>query len=250
MPWRVEGSPWHRRLYLVDVSDLGVLTAQDVSHAYQADERVLDGVDLEVRTGELVAITGTSGSGKSTLLHILSGLIRPSQGTVRFRDQAVHAMSERARAELRLRHFGFVFQFGDLIPELNIVENVALPSRLLGRSRRKSENSAMAALEALSISDLASRRLSEVSGGQLQRAALARALVHQPKVLFADEPTGSLDEEATETVIATLATVAHDWNTGVVVVTHDPLVSARCDRTLMLRERRVAEDQSSRTIGG
>jgi len=198
--------------------------------------RVLHDVDITITRGELVAVMGPSGSGKSTLLHCLAGLLAPDAGQVHLDGGRIDTLSERARSTLRLHRMGFVFQFGDLIPELTLVENVELPLRLTGTGRRAARARAMAMLSSLEIDQVADRRANEVSGGQAQRAAVARALVHEPAIVFADEPTGSLDTLAGELVLEALVSAARDQSTAVVLVTHEPRVAAYADREVMLRD--------------
>ncbi|MCO7273459.1 MULTISPECIES: ABC transporter ATP-binding protein [Cellulosimicrobium] len=215
-----------------------VLSARRIEHAYGADP-VLRGVDLDVVAGEVVALMGPSGSGKSTLLHLLAGLLVPDAGQVRLLGRRLDTLGERARAQVRLRDLGFVFQFGDLVPELTVVENVELPLRLLGTRRREARSVALGQLDLLGIADLADRRLVEVSGGQAQRAAVARALVHRPAVVLADEPTGALDTVAGELVLEALVGAARDTRTAVLLVTHEVGVAAWADRDVQIRDGRV-----------
>ncbi|MGN7702285.1 ABC transporter ATP-binding protein [Cellulosimicrobium sp. 22601] len=215
-----------------------VLSARRIEHAYGADP-VLRGVDLDVVAGEVVALMGPSGSGKSTLLHLLASLLVPDAGQVRLLGRRLDTLGERARAQVRLRDLGFVFQFGDLVPELTVVENVELPLRLLGTRRREARSVALGQLDLLGIADLADRRLVEVSGGQAQRAAVARALVHRPAVVLADEPTGALDTVAGELVLEALVGAARDTRTAVLLVTHEVGVAAWADRDVQIRDGRV-----------
>ncbi|MFD4993868.1 ABC transporter ATP-binding protein [Cellulosimicrobium cellulans] len=215
-----------------------VLSARGIEHAYGADP-VLRGVDVDVVAGEVVALMGPSGSGKSTLLHLLAGLLVPDAGQVRLLGRRLDTLGERARAQVRLRDLGFVFQFGDLVPELTVVENVELPLRLLGTRRREARSAALGQLDLLGIADLADRRLVEVSGGQAQRAAVARALVHRPAVVLADEPTGALDTVAGELVLEALVGAARDTRTAVLLVTHEAGVAAWADRDVQIRDGRV-----------
>lgn len=203
--------------------------------------RVLHDVDITITRGELVAVMGPSGSGKSTLLHCLAGLLAPDAGQVHLDGGRIDTLSERARSTLRLHRMGFVFQFGDLIPELTLVENVELPLRLTGTGHRVARARAMDMLSSLEIDQVADRRANEVSGGQAQRAAVARALVHEPAIVFADEPTGSLDTLAGELVLEALVSAAREQNTAVVLVTHEPRVAAYADREVMLRDGLIVE---------
>ncbi len=212
-----------------------VLQASGLSHAYGATP-VLRGVDFDVRAGEVVSVMGPSGSGKSTLLHLLAGLLVPDAGEVHLAGERIDRLSERRRAALRLRRMGFVFQFGDLVPELSLRENVELPLRVTGTRNAPARRRAIETLEKLGVADLADRRVSEVSGGQAQRAAVARALVHRPAVLLADEPTGSLDTVTGELVLEALLETAREQQTAVVIVTHELSVAAWAQRTVLLRD--------------
>jgi len=200
----------------------------------------LRGADLTVAEGELLAIMGPSGSGKSTLLHCVAGILQPDQGEVRFAGRRIDDLGERDRTELRRRSFGFLFQFGQLVPELSAVENVALPLLLGGQRRRQALAEADPWFDRLGIDDLQGRRPGELSGGEAQRVALARALVTSPAVLFADEPTGSLDSLAGERVMDLLVDSARARGTTVVVVTHEPRIAAYADREVIVRDGRCA----------
>lgn len=198
--------------------------------------RVLHDVDITIDRGELVAVMGPSGSGKSTLLHCLAGLLQPDAGEVQLDGERIDTLSERRRSTVRLSRMGFVFQFGDLIPELTLVENVELPLRLAGAGRDAARSRALDMLSRLEIGQVADRMVNEVSGGQAQRAAVARALVHKPAIVFADEPTGSLDTLAGELVLEALVAAAREHGTAVVLVTHEPRVAAYADREVILRD--------------
>lgn len=202
--------------------------------------RALDGVDVSVDPGEVVAVMGPSGSGKSTLLHVLAGLLRPDEGEVELDGTRIDTLSDRERSAVRLRRMGFVFQFGDLVPELTLAENVALPVRLLGLPRRQAQERAADLLGQLGVGDVADRRLVEVSGGQAQRAAIARALVHQPDVVLADEPTGALDTVTGELVLESLLRASAERGVAVVLVTHELSVAAWASRSVSLRDGRVS----------
>jgi putative ABC transport system ATP-binding protein len=196
----------------------------------------LDGAGLAVDAGEVVAVMGPSGSGKSTLLHCLAGIVRPDSGRVEFDGRDVTAMGDAERSNLRLREFGFVFQFGHLVPELPCVENVALPLRLDGVKRREAERRALEWMARLEVDELAGKRPGEVSGGEGQRVAVARALAAQPRVLFADEPTGALDSLNGERVMLLLTAAAKEDGVAVVLVTHEPRVAAYADREVVVRD--------------
>ncbi|MCL2733426.1 MAG: ABC transporter ATP-binding protein [Actinomycetia bacterium] len=212
-----------------------LLLATDVRKAYGRTV-ALDGAELTVRAGEVVAVMGPSGSGKSTLLHCLAGIVRADSGEVRYRGRDLTTMSDGERSALRRSDFGFVFQFGQLVPELTCLENVAIPLRLSGERRRAAEAKAAAWLERLEVGDVAGQRPGEVSGGQGQRVAVARALVAGPRVIFADEPTGALDSLNGERVMRLLTEAAHDTGAAVVLVTHEARVAAYSDREIVVRD--------------
>jgi putative ABC transport system ATP-binding protein len=196
----------------------------------------LRGVDLEIAAGEIVAVTGPSGCGKTTLLHCLAGILRPDGGTVTYRDQDLGLLSEAARSRLRRTDFGVLFQFGQLVPELTAAENVALPLLLAGSGRRDARKAALGWLERLGVAELADQRPGAMSGGEQQRCATARALITEPKVLFADEPTGALDVLTGEQVLGEIVRVVREQGTSVVLVTHEAQVAAYADREIALRD--------------
>ncbi|WP_440106302.1 ABC transporter ATP-binding protein [Streptosporangium sp. H16] len=200
----------------------------------------LDGVSVEIGDGEIVAITGPSGSGKSTLLHCLAGIIRPESGEVHFEGRRVDTLDDADRTRLRRQSFGVVFQSGRLVPELTAEENVALPLLFNRHGRQESLLAARSRLERLDVADCAARRPGELSGGQLQRVAVARALVTGPRVVFADEPTGALDSLAGERVMDELVGTARADGTTLVIVTHDNRVAAYADREIALRDGRLS----------
>jgi putative ABC transport system ATP-binding protein len=199
----------------------------------------LRGASIAVESGEILAIMGPSGSGKSTLLHCLAGILVPDSGEVRFGDARIDSMPEVQRSSLRRDRFGFVFQFGQLVPELTAAENVALPLLLGGVRRREALRKAHDWFERLGLDGMEQRRSGELSGGQAQRVALARGLVAGPQVLFADEPTGALDSLTGEQVMDLLVAAAREQGTTVVVVTHEPRVAAYADREVIVRDGRV-----------
>jgi ABC-type lipoprotein export system ATPase subunit len=198
--------------------------------------RVLDGVSLDVDAGELIAVLGRSGSGKSTLLHLLGGLDRPDAGTIALAGQDIVEQRPRALARTRLRHIGFVFQSFQLIEELSGEENVLLPARLPG-AVRGGERRARRLIDELGLSEIAGRRPHELSGGEQQRLAIARALVNDPEVVLADEPTGNLDQDNGANVLALLRSLTRH---AVVIVTHEPEAAAIADRVLHLQDGRLA----------
>lgn len=201
----------------------------------------LRGADLVVERGEVVAVMGPSGSGKSTLLHCLAGILVPDEGEVRLAGRRIDALGEAERSALRRDRFGFVFQFGQLVPELTAEENVALPLMLAGSGRGAALREARSWFGRLDIAGLERRRSGQLSGGQAQRVALARGLVARPEVVFADEPTGSLDSLAGEQVMELLTGAARSEGTTVVLVTHDARVAAYADRDVTVRDGRVAK---------
>jgi len=196
----------------------------------------LRGADLTVSEGEVLAVMGPSGSGKSTLLHCLAGILVPDAGEVTFEGRRIDRLGDGERSRLRRQSFGFVFQFGQLVPELPVVENIALPLLLAGRRRRVAMAAAQQWLPRLGLDGLAPRLPGELSGGQGQRVAIARALIGEPRLVFADEPTGSLDTVAGDQVMELLVNVAKAERAGVVVVTHEPRVAAYADRTVTVRD--------------
>ncbi|MGI5259971.1 ABC transporter ATP-binding protein [Streptomyces angustmyceticus] len=204
----------------------------------------LDDVEFSVHPGEIVAVMGPSGSGKSTLLHCLAGIVPPDSGTVRYGPHSLTGLSDAGRSALRRTDFGFVFQFGRLVPELTALENVALPLRLNGTKRKEAERRAHEWLERLEADALHGRRPGEISGGQGQRIAVARALVTRPRVVFADEPTGALDSLNGERVLTLLTDAARDTNAAVVLVTHEARVAAYSDREVVVRDGRVKDMQA------
>ena len=212
-----------------------LLVAHDLRKAY-GPTNALDGAGFNIHPGEVVAVMGPSGSGKSTLLHCLAGIVTPDSGSIMYGGQEMATMNDSQRSALRRSQFGFVFQFGQLVPELTCVENVALPLRLNGASRKEAERTALARMEQLEVDDLKAKRPGEVSGGQGQRVAVARALVTDPRVLFADEPTGALDSLNGERVMELLTDAARSANAAVVLVTHEARVAAYSDREIVVRD--------------
>jgi putative ABC transport system ATP-binding protein len=220
------------------VSGKPLIQALDVCMSF-GPTPALAGASLTVAKGEILAVMGPSGSGKSTLLHCLAGIFTPDKGQVWFDGRRVNELSDTRRTELRRTAFGFVFQFGQLVPELTVADNIALPL-LLNREKRKSAYAkAESWLPRLGLDGLGGRRTGELSGGQAQRVALARSLVTHPQVLFADEPTGSLDTLTGEMVMELLVSIAREDDVTVVLVTHDARVAAYADREVMVRDGKV-----------
>lgn len=216
-----------------------MIEARAVSVAFGATPALRD-VSVAVAPGETVAVMGRSGSGKSTLLHCLAGLVVPDAGEVWFQGHRLDASGDAARSRRRLRQMGLVFQFGHLVPELSLAENVALPLLLNGAARREADARAGELLDRLDVADVAARRPSEVSGGQMQRAAIARALAHRPAVVFADEPTGALDSVTGQLALEALLAAARLDGTAVVIVTHEARLASYCDREVVLRDGALA----------
>jgi putative ABC transport system ATP-binding protein len=212
-----------------------LLVAEDLRKAY-GPTMALDGAGFSIRPGEVVAVMGPSGSGKSTLLHCLAGIVQPDSGTISYDGRDLTTMNDARRSELRRSEFGFVFQFGQLVRELTCVENVALPLRLNGASRREAERTALGCMQRLKVDDLRAKRPGEVSGGQGPRVAVARALVTGPRLLFADEPTGALDSANGERVMELLTEAARSADAAVVRVTHETHVGAFADREIVVRD--------------
>ncbi|MFE3825059.1 ABC transporter ATP-binding protein [Streptomyces sp. NPDC059092] len=215
-----------------------LLVARALCKAY-GPTTALDGAAFSVHPGEVVAVMGPSGSGKSTLLHCLAGIVLPDSGTVTYRGRDLAGMTDAERSALRRTEFGFVFQFGQLVPELTCVENVALPLRLAGARRKDAERAALEWLERLEVADVAAKRPGEASGGQGQRVAVARSLVTTPRLIFADEPTGALDSLNGERVMELLSEAARSTGAAVVLVTHEARVAAYSDREIVVRDGRT-----------
>lgn len=206
------------------------------------DVHALAGVDIDIKHGEQVAIMGPSGSGKSTMLHVLSGILQPDEGQVELGELSISSMSDAKRSKLRRSKLGFVFQDGQLVPELTARENVAFPLLLNGVSRRKALKTAETWLERLGVRSQAAKHPGEMSGGQAQRVAIARALVHDPAILFADEPTGALDQATGHEVMQLLTATAKMNGTTLVVITHDTQVASWCQRLVEIRDGLIHYD--------
>ena len=215
-----------------------VLEASDIHRSFRQGSReivVLDRAQLQVERGASIAILGASGAGKSTLLHILGGLDKPDQGAVTVAGQSLWSVSEAERAAIRNREFGFVYQFHHLLPEFTALENVAMPLLLRGLPAAAARQQASAMLDRVGLAPRATHKPGEMSGGERQRTALARALVGEPACLLGDEPTGNLDEQTADRVFSMLLELNRELATSLVLVTHDPRLAARMDRRLELR---------------
>jgi putative ABC transport system ATP-binding protein len=215
-----------------------IIEAKELKFSF-GETPALIGASVTVKRGEILAVMGPSGSGKSTLLHCLAGILVPDSGEVWFNGGRLDTLREQERSALRRDHFGFVFQFGQLVPELTAVENVALPLLLAGIRREQALQEAGAWFERLDIAGMEQHRSGEMSGGQAQRVALARSLVAHPEIVFADEPTGSLDSLNGELVMKLLTVTAREQGTTVILVTHEPRVAAYADREVIVRDGKV-----------
>ena len=213
----------------------------------------LRGVDLDILAGEVLAVTGPSGSGKSTLLHVMAGVLVPDAGRVDYHGsdttQDIAALDEAARSRLRLKEFGFIFQFGQLLPDLSALDNVTIPLLLAGTPRKKALTRAREALVELGLSEHLDKRPTQLSGGQAQRAAVARALVTNPRLLFADEPTGSLDSLAAERTMEVLLNSVRSRGASLVIITHDARVAAYADREVTVRDGRIGPGATHAAAG-
>ena len=212
-----------------------MLELRDITKSFP-QQRVLEGISLTVSDGESVAIMGPSGSGKSTLLHCMSGVLVPDQGEVLFDGRDVAAMSDAERSRLRLEHFGFIFQDGQLLPELTATENVALPQIMRGVPRSQAHDEAIDMLTRLGLGAYVDRYPGQLSGGQGQRVAIARALAGPPSVVFADEPTAALDQATGHEVMQQIVAVCQKFGVALVVVTHDPKIADWCSRRVEIRD--------------
>jgi putative ABC transport system ATP-binding protein len=222
----------------VHPSSAALIEARDLYRSF-GQTQALAGASLAVPRGEILAVMGPSGSGKSTLLHCLAGIFPPDKGEIWFDGERLDTLSDTRRTELRRTAFGFVFQFGQLVPELSVADNIALPLLLSKQNRKSAYAAAQSWLPRLELDGLGGRRTGELSGGQAQRVALARAMVAKPKLLFADEPTGSLDTLTGELVMELLVSTAREDGATVVLVTHDARVAAYADREVLVRDGRV-----------
>src|SRR5436190_20765283 len=222
---------------------MALVELRNVSKIYRLGEeeiRALDDVSLDIEAGEFISIIGPSGSGKSTLMHILGCLDSPTKGTIQLDGMMIHNATPRQLASIRNRKIGFVFQFFNLLPKLNVVQNVELPMIYSGISARERRERAMLSLESVDLANRAKHRPSQLSGGQQQRAAIARALVNDPRIVFADEPTGNLDSHTGEAILNLFRRLSTEGRT-IVLVTHDPEIAAVTPRRIEIRDGRIAQ---------
>ena len=222
----------------INSSDI-IIRTEDIKKSY-GETHAMRGISLTIKRGEVLAIMGPSGSGKSTLLHTMAGIIRPDGGKIYFNGSRIDNLNDRQRTMLRRNKFGFVFQFSQLVPELTAIDNVAVPLLLNGINRKAAYQKAEQWLNKVGITDTKLNHLAnQLSGGQIQRVAIARAMAINPEVLFADEPTGSLDSLNSELVMKMFIKTAKDNGTTVVMVTHEPTIAAYADREIIVRDGKV-----------
>ena len=224
---------------------IGATGVQKVYAAGGLRVRALRGVDLGVRRGEMVAIMGPSGCGKTTLLNVLSGLDDLSDGDVYVDGESMKGMSDRRRTRFRAERMGFIFQSYNLIPVLSAIENIELPLLIAGKKAKKAREWAQDVLEMVGLADQARKRPAEMSGGQQQRITVARSLVNNPAIVWADEPTGALDSETSKGIMDLLVRMNETQQQTFVLVTHDPAVAARAHRTIRMRDGRITSDETN-----
>jgi len=221
---------------------MSLVELRNVSKIYRLGEeeiRALDDVTLDIEAGEFISIIGPSGSGKSTLMHILGCLDSPTKGTIQLDGTMIQNASPRELASIRNRKIGFVFQFFNLLPKLNVMQNVELPMIYSGIASKQRRERSLAALEAVGLANRAKHRPSQLSGGQQQRVAIARALVNSPRIVFADEPTGNLDSHTGEAILQLFRKLSQEGRT-IVLVTHDPEIAAVTPRRIEIRDGKIA----------
>jgi putative ABC transport system ATP-binding protein len=230
---------------------MALVELRNVSKVYHLggeEIRALDNVSLDIEPGEFISIIGPSGSGKSTLMHILGCLDSPSSGTIQLDGTMIQGASPRELAGIRNRKIGFVFQFFNLLPKLNVLQNVELPMIYAGASSRERRDRAMAALKLVELENRSKHRPSQLSGGQQQRVAIARALVNNPRIIFADEPTGNLDSHTGEVILELFRKLSSEGRT-IILVTHDPEIAAVTPRRIEIRDGKIAEKVDPKLAG-
>jgi len=212
-----------------------MLKAINITKSY-GSLQVVKGVDIALEKGEIVAIVGSSGAGKSTLLHILGTLDTPDKGEVSLNGTRLHTLSNKALSKFRNQHIGFIFQFHHLLPEFTALENVCIPAWIGGASKKAATEKAIELLERLGLKDKIQSKPSTLSGGEQQRVAVARALINNPDIVFADEPTGNLDSENARQLHDLLIELRNDFKQAFLIVTHNDELAASCDRTLHMKD--------------
>ena len=230
---------------------MALLELRDITKFYHLggeEIHALDGVTMDIDEGEFISIIGPSGSGKSTLMHILGCLDSPTSGTLQLDGTMIHDASARELAAIRNRKIGFVFQFFNLLPKLTVLQNVELPMLYSGVKARDRHERAMEALKRVELDNRAKHRPSELSGGQQQRAAIARALVNDPRIIFADEPTGNLDSHTGELILEMFHQLSAEGRT-IALVTHDPGIAAITPRRIEIRDGRIADKVDKKLAG-
>lgn len=215
-----------------------MIIIKDLHKAYNGLE-ILKGVDLEIRPGELVSIVGSSGAGKTTLLTLLGTLERPDKGQVLYDEEDVFRWNDKKLSDFRNRNIGFVFQFHQLLPEFTALENVCMPAWIAGKGKSESEKDAMNLLERLGLNGRAAHKPSELSGGEQQRVAVARALINKPRVVLADEPSGNLDSENAKQLHALFFSLREAFQQTFVIVTHNAELAGMADRKLTMKDGRI-----------
>ncbi|MEV4240907.1 ABC transporter ATP-binding protein [Nocardia sp. NPDC049737] len=226
------------------MSDQAMLELTDITKEYRVGDqavRALDGISLRIESGEFTSIIGPSGSGKSTLLHLLGALDTPDSGSIRFQGEEIGGLDDERQSEFRRHRVGFIFQFFNLLPTLTAWENVAIPKLLDGTGLRKAKPRALELLDLVGLSERAAHRPAELSGGQMQRVAVARALIMDPPLILADEPTGNLDSKTGASILKLLGDIAGNGN-SVVMVTHDMGATEYCDRVITLRDGQIGSN--------
>ncbi|WP_282039942.1 ABC transporter ATP-binding protein [Saccharicrinis aurantiacus] len=219
-----------------------MISGKGLTKSY-GDLQVLKGIELQVNEGEIVSIVGASGAGKTTLLQILGTLDKPDDGNVIINNTPIQSLNEKQLAKFRNENIGFVFQFHQLLPEFNTIENIALPALIAGKNRRESENRAKELLSFLNLKDRETHKPAELSGGEKQRVAIARALINDPAVVFADEPTGSLDSQNQEELHKLFFKLRDEFNQTFVIVTHDLHLAGLSDREIKMKDGLILSDQ-------
>jgi putative ABC transport system ATP-binding protein len=230
---------------------MALVELRNVSKIYQLggeEIRALDDVSLDIEAGEFISIIGPSGSGKSTLMHILGCLDTPTRGTMQLDGVAIHHATKRELAGIRNRKIGFVFQFFNLLPKLTVVQNVELPMIYCGAGARERRERALAALQLVGLENRSRHRPMQLSGGQQQRVAIARALVNNPKIVFADEPTGNLDSNTGEAILALFRRLSQEGRT-IALVTHDPAIAAVTPRRIEIRDGKISRTLDPKLAG-